>query len=100
VGLANQALQAARTVHTADNVVDAFRIARAYRFIGDFERDRGNLVNARSAWNNGLSAIPKGVAEQPDEIFDHAALLERLGRSAEAGPLAAKLNSIGYHLQM
>ena len=100
LGLAIGALDAARNVHTADDVVDAFRIARAYRVIGDIQRDRGDLASAHAAWSSGLAAIPKGVPELPDEIADHAVLLQRLGRGADARPLAARLNSIGYRLQI
>jgi hypothetical protein len=83
-------------VHTADKVQDAFRLARAYRVQGDIERDRGHLAAARAAWTTGLALIPADTFEQPDEIAEHAAILQRLGRSAEAQPLASKLASIGY----
>lgn len=45
-----------------------------------------------------MAAIPPGVTELPNEIAEHAALLQRLGRTAEAQPLAAKLNKMGYRM--
>jgi tetratricopeptide (TPR) repeat protein len=97
---AQRALKAAQSVHGEDKIEDSFRVARAYRLIGEVERARGNADAARSAWSKGLAIIPKGVAEQPDEMAEHAALLQRLGRGGEAQPLAAKLSSFGYRLQM
>jgi hypothetical protein len=58
------------------------------------------MDGARNAWASGLATLPNGVAQVPDEMGERAALLERLGRTAEARPLAAKLNSIGYRLPM
>jgi tetratricopeptide (TPR) repeat protein len=97
---AQRALKAAQSVHTEDKLEDGFRVARAYRLIGDVERARGHEEAARQAWAGGLAIIPKGIGEQPDEMAEHVGLLQRLGRGAEAQPMAAKLNSIGYRLQM
>ena len=96
--LAKNAVGIAQTVHTADKPADAFRVARTDRLVGDIEREGGDMDAARFAWSQGLAAIPAGVTEQPDELAEHAAILQRLGRTAEAQPLAAKLNSIGYRL--
>ena len=98
--LAQRALRAAQSVHTEDRFEDGFRTARAYRLVGDVERSRGNLDAAQQAWSTGLAAIPKGIPPQPDELAEHSALLQRVGRTAEAQPLAAKLNSMGYRLMM
>jgi tetratricopeptide (TPR) repeat protein len=95
---AQQAITAARLAKTSDKVEDSFRLARAYRMVGDIQRDRGDLAAARTAWASGLAVIPNGIPEQPDEIAEHVAIMERLGRSAEAQPLNAKLNSMGYRL--
>jgi len=81
-------------------VESAFLLARAYRIVGDMERDRGNIPEARSAWAEGLAAIPPGVAEQPDEMEDHALLLQHAGRDGEAQRLTARLRSIGYRTPM
>jgi tetratricopeptide (TPR) repeat protein len=98
--LGQRALRAAQSVHTADKFEDTFRVARAYRLIGDIERARGNGDAAQADWSKGLAAIAAGVPEQPDEMAEHASLLQRLGRTGEARPLAAKLTSMGYRLQM
>lgn len=97
---AQQAIEAARAAKTTDKVQDAFRVARAYRMVGDIQRDRGQMDAARSAWASGLAAIPAGVTEQPDEMAIRSGLLQRLGRAGDAQPLAARLNSMGYRLQM
>jgi tetratricopeptide (TPR) repeat protein len=98
--LANQALETAKTVHTADAPADAFRVARAYRLVGDIARDSGDVNGARSAWNSGLAAIPAGVTEQPDEIAEHAAILQRLGQVAQAQQLNKRLTAMGYRREM
>jgi tetratricopeptide (TPR) repeat protein len=98
LALSQQALSTAKAVHTADKPADASRIARAYRLVGDIERDRGDMEAAQVAWNSALAANPKNVTEQPDEIAEHAAILQRLGRNPEAQPLTARLNSMGYRL--
>ena len=96
LALAKQAAEVARNVQTVDKVADASRIARAQRFVGDIERSKGNGTAAHTAWAGALAALPSGVPEQPDEVAERAAILQRLGRGAEAQPLTAKLNSIGY----
>jgi tetratricopeptide (TPR) repeat protein len=100
LALAQQTVNAAQTAKTADKIEDAFRLARAYRLIGDVEGERGQLEAARAAWLSGLATIPTDVPERPDEMAEHSVLLQRLGRAAEAQPLSAKLNSMGYRLQM
>jgi hypothetical protein len=42
--------------------------------------------------------MPKGVAERPDEMQDHATLLQRLGRAGDAKPLIERLGAMGYRL--
>lgn len=95
---ARQAVAAAHPAQSSDMREDEFRLARAYRLVGDAERDLGDLAAARAAWGQGLAAIPIGVPEAPDEMQDHAMLLQRLGRNAEAQPLTAKLREMGYRL--
>jgi hypothetical protein len=40
--------------------------------------------------------LPTGAPEQPAELGERLRLLQRTGRKAEAGPLAARLAQIGY----
>jgi len=95
---AEEAVAAARSAPTSDKIEDAFRLARAYLLLGDVQRARGAPGPARTAWEQGLAAIPAGVAAQPDEMEDRALLLQRLGRAAEAQQLAARLESFGYRV--
>jgi tetratricopeptide (TPR) repeat protein len=97
---AQQAVIAARAAKTSDKIEDAFRLARAYRFVGDAQRDLGQMDAARSSWSAGLATVPSNVPEQPDEMATHAGLLKRLGRIAEAQALEAKLGSMGYRVEM
>lgn len=99
LALAQQGTQAAKLVHTADAPSDAFRIARAYRLLGDIEREKGDGSAAHAAWANGLATIPASITEQPDEISAHAAILQRLGRVAEAQQLNQRLAAMGYRLR-
>ena len=97
---AKRAVTAASEAKTSDKIEDAFRLARAYRLVGDAERDRGNLEAARAAWAQGLASIPPRVSERPEEMQDHATLLQRLGRDHEAAQLTAKLRAMGYRIAM
>jgi hypothetical protein len=99
ITFAKQAIEAAKTVHTADAPADAFGVARAYRLLGDIERESGDMTGASSAWTSGLTVIPTGVTERPDEMSEHAAILERLGRIAEAQQLNQRLAAMGYRLR-
>ncbi|HEY7959668.1 MAG TPA: toll/interleukin-1 receptor domain-containing protein [Sphingomicrobium sp.] len=96
LSFATQAVPIAATVHTADKPADAFQVARAYRLIGDIQRDRGEMAAAQSAWSAALAVIPKNVPEMPDEIAEHATILRRLGQQLKAQSFAAKLNGMGY----
>jgi hypothetical protein len=96
LAFAQQSLDIASSVHSGDAVTDAFIRARAYRLVGDTQRELGNADAARSAWSSAFAALPVGVAEQPTEIADRIAILKRIGRAAEAQQLARKLSSMGY----
>ena len=98
LGFARQALSVAQSIHTSDSVGDAFVVAKCGRLVGDLEREVGRADAARSAWAAALTVIPTTVPEQPDEIAEHAALLQRLGRAGDAQPLAARLKAMGYRL--
>jgi eukaryotic-like serine/threonine-protein kinase len=95
-----KALDAARAVHSSDPAADRFGVATAYRLVGDSERGLGDSAAASAAWRNALATLPRNVTEKPSEMREHAIILERLGRNAEAMPLTARLNSMGYRLQM
>ena len=94
--LAQRALNAALRAHTVDKISDAFLVAQSYRLVGDANRARGDLPAANSAWNTAISTLSVGVPEAPSEIAERVRILQRLGRRAEAQPLARKLTTIGY----
>jgi hypothetical protein len=53
-------------------------------------------AGASAAWTSALAALPPNVAERPMEMDEHARILDRLGRAAEAKPIVAHLSSIGF----
>ena len=93
---AQQAITVARTVHSFDRVSDAVALARSYRMVGDVERTLGNGAAARTAWSSAFAAFPKGIAQRPYEMSEDLLILQRLGRTAEARPIAARLDAMGY----
>jgi len=56
----------------------------------------GDTGAAKAGWANALSSLPQGTPELPDEMDEHATILERLGRAADARRLAARLTAMGY----
>ena len=93
---AGQALDAAESVKSSDSVGDRYMLAKVQLLVGDIHRKAGDGLSARSAWQAGLRALPVGVQERPGEMADRAELLRRLGRAAEAEPLAARLSAMGF----
>jgi tetratricopeptide (TPR) repeat protein len=96
VATANQAVSAARSVHTSDPAADAFLVAKSYRLLGDTQQQNGNASGALGAWRAAATALPRSVSETPDELATRAALLTRLGRRVEAQPLSARIQAMGY----
>jgi tetratricopeptide (TPR) repeat protein len=96
LGIAQQAVNATRQLHSFDRFSDAAQTRRAYRIFGDIERARGDLAAATAAWTTALAALPPGVPELPQEIAQHATLLDRLGRASEAQQLKQRLAAMGY----
>jgi tetratricopeptide (TPR) repeat protein len=96
LALATRGATIARSVHTTDPTGDGYFVAGAYRRVGDIQRALGNSDAAKSAWTEALAAMPVNAVEQPNETALHAAVLQRLGRQAEAAPLIGKLDRMGY----
>lgn len=94
--LAEQVLTSARAEHGSDPITDSFRIASAYRLLGNVLKENGNSEGAVSAWTAGLAQLPKGQVERPSETEERMLLLLLLGRNAEAQHLSDKLKAIGY----
>jgi tetratricopeptide (TPR) repeat protein len=93
---AKQALASAQSERREDPVQSRYRVAAAYRLLGDVYQREGNQDGARAAWSNALASLPGGIVEQPADMDEHARILERLGRSSEARQLVSRLNAIGY----
>jgi tetratricopeptide (TPR) repeat protein len=70
--------------------------ARAQLVLGDIQKSLGDSAAAAAAWQAGLAALPNGSTERPNELALHAAILQRLGRAAEAQPLIQRLRAMGY----
>lgn len=93
---AKRALGSARLERNEDPITDRYRVAASYLLLGDVRQRTGDSRGAEAAWNAGLAQIPQGVAERPQDMDTRAELLRRVGRSAEARPLTARLAAIGY----
>lgn len=93
---AAQAVEAARAVNSTDRLDARFGFAKALRILGDARSREGNAAGAQSAWRQALEAMPRAVAEKPDETHERATILSRLGRTGEARALTGKLEAIGY----
>jgi tetratricopeptide (TPR) repeat protein len=98
--LAQRELNVARSQDSGDAIQDKYVVAGAYRLMGDVRQRMGDRAGASQAWSDGLAQLPRGVAERPFEMNEHAQLLLRLGRTAEARPLTDRLNAIGYRNAM
>jgi len=94
---ARRALASARSERNQDPISDRYRVAAVYLLLGDIQQRIGDPEAAKAAWSAGLAQLPKGIAERPQDTNTRAELLQRVGRTAEALPLVAKLKSMGYH---
>jgi tetratricopeptide (TPR) repeat protein len=94
---AGRAVAAAKSVKSADPADDGFSLANAYRLLGDVEKSLGNGAAAQQAYATALAALPKGAAERPAEVEEHAVILDRVGHEGEARQMTARLGQIGYH---
>jgi len=99
LGWAERALLSARNERSGDPIKDRYRIASAYRLIGEIHRRTGDNQLARQAWTAGLAQLPANVNERLREKGERAELLERLGRDEEARALTDKLKSVGYKVR-
>jgi tetratricopeptide (TPR) repeat protein len=95
---AQEAIAIARSVKSVDAGADAFGVVRAYRLLGDARKGLGDEAGAAGAWNAAFQALPRVAAERPIETKEHAIILERLGRTAEAQQLNQRLAATGYRL--
>ena len=96
LGFAERALNAARSERSGDPIADRYRVAAAFRLLGDARRRAGDGKGASAAWAAGLADLPANVVERPWEISERAELLRRAGRTEGARPLLERLGRIGY----
>jgi len=93
---ADNAVKFAKAERNQDPATDRYRVAVAYLLLGNVRNRAGQEATARSAWETGLSQLPRQIAERPWEMNTRAELLRNLGRGAEARPLREKLTALGY----
>jgi len=95
---AEQALRIGKSFKSTDPATDAFALARAYRLLGDARKGLGDSAGAATAWNAAFQALPRVPAERLNETQEHAIILQRIGRTAEAQQLNQRLSAMGYRL--
>lgn len=71
-------------------------MARSELLLGDALSGAGQRDAARGAYGRALAAWPNNIEQQPIDLADHALLLRRVGRSAEAKSLDARLAAMGF----
>jgi tetratricopeptide (TPR) repeat protein len=91
-----QAVRVARSVSSIDRADARFGLAAALRLVGDIRKSAQDSAGAQAAWSEALATIPSGITEKPSEMEEHAAILERVGRAAEAAAVERRLAQIGY----
>jgi tetratricopeptide (TPR) repeat protein len=96
LALAGRALTSARAERSGDSIADRYRVAAAYRLLGDLSHGMGRSEAAKNAWASGLAQLPQNVTERPWEMKERAELLRRRARTEEARPLMQKLAAIEY----
>jgi tetratricopeptide (TPR) repeat protein len=95
-GLARQALASSQSERNEDPVSNRFGVATAYRLLGDVYQRNGNAQAAKEAWSNALASLPRGIAEKPQELEQHAIILGKLGRVTETKQIVSRLDAMGY----
>ena len=96
LGLAELALASARAERSEDPTRVRYRIAAAYRQVGDIRRQMGDRPAATATWTAGLSQLPGNVPERPAEMHERGEILKRLGREAEVTAIDLKLAKMGF----
>ena len=94
--LAVQAVASAKTERRPDPISIRYRVAAAYRHLGDVRRQMGATDQAVAAWTAALAQLPRGTAERPAEMYERAEILKRVGKADQARPLLDRLASIGF----
>lgn len=97
---ARQTLHSAQSEWTSDPLDRRFALATAYKLVGDVAWAGGDRTAAMSAWQNGLTAYPSGVALTPRQLRERSDLLERTGNRAEARRLSAQWSRMGFRASL
>jgi tetratricopeptide (TPR) repeat protein len=96
LSFAEQAVTSAKSVKGSDTASADYAVAKAYRLVGDIKHALGDAAGTRAAWSAAFAALPSDTSERPAEMAERAAVLQRLGRRADADRIKAKLRAIGY----
>lgn len=95
LAVARQLLEGVR----ADKILlagDRFALSQAYKVVGDIMWRSGSRDGARSAWQAGLAAWPKGIRETPRQMAERGEMLRGIGQRAEGTQIASQLAAMGY----
>ena len=95
---AQKAVTVGKSVKSTDAGADAFGVAASYRLLGDARKGLGDSAGANAAWHAAFLSLPNVAAERPSEMREHARILDRLGRTAEAQRLEEEVEATGYRL--
>ena len=93
---ARRAVASAQSERSGDPILDRYRVAAAYRLLGDACRRGGDRNRGKRRLEGRAPDLPVGVTERPMEMYERASLLERVDRAGEARPLFSRLAAIGY----
>jgi len=96
VQLADQAVQSAQAITRGDAIENKFYLAKAQRLLGESKLRGGDTSGAGRIWQAALASLPASVAEKPVEMNEHAQLLMRVGKTAQARPLQDRLAAMGF----
>lgn len=95
IGLARQFLDGIRS----DNILiakDRFALSEGYKLVGDMMWRSGDRAGARTAWQAGLGAWPKGVTESPRQMAERGEMLRGIGQRTEGMGIGSQLAVKGY----
>jgi tetratricopeptide (TPR) repeat protein len=95
IGLARQLLDGIR----ADKILiakDHFALSQAFKLVGDMMWRTGDRAGARTEWQAGLAAWPRGITEPPRQLAERGEMLRGIGQRAEGARIASQLAAMGY----
>lgn len=93
---AGQLLAEVQNDRTGDVAEDGYAYGEAQLLTGDVAAAMGDRAAATTAWRQALARWPLGVEQRPMDLANRRALLARLGQTAPAGALTARLQAMGW----